>query len=988
MRQLILLISLIVLTQCTISSQVDELTYSVPETPWPDFYGHHRAVIQVDAPADVVKLDLLWRRHDTAPEKKLFVIVNAETGDTIKNIHRIEVNNEHCKLAFGPVQTGTYYFYYAPFKIQEEYGFYNKGYLRPEKASSDWVQNYKLTDESVLQQLPHAKAKAIQSRTQFDSFYPMELIPTQEEKSKFLAEKSGDFLIFSEDRKDPIRMRDEIPVKWIIEDKGKDFEGKAMRNEYYAFQLGVYASAKDVQNIQVQFSDLKNGKYSLSKEQLTCFNTGGIDPFGKPFTKKVDVEAGKVQPLWIGVDIPESAKAGVYKGEVIITADNSAPQVAKVKLKVEDKVIADRGDSEPWRHSRLRWLNSTLGIDDEPTAGYDPIKAINDYTYDCTGKVVRLNANGMPESMKAFGTEILAGPIAFTIKTKGQEAGLSGMSDIELLNNSAGVMTGRWEDRVGTINVLAEGSLESDGYMHYKINLSASEDIKVDDIRLEIPLEKSVARYMMGMGLEGCKVPQNHNAKWKGPHDSFWVGDTNGGIWCELRGSDYNGPLLNLYQPDYPVSWHNDGKGGFKIDTQSTQVKAICYSGKRTLKKGEQIDFEWAMLITPVKHINYESQFVDRYYHNGGAPMPTQEDFDAGVKIINVHHANEYNPHINYPFIAVDEMKGFINDMHEKGQKVKIYNTVRELTNYTTELWALRSLGNEILGDGKGGGYPWLREHLIDGYHPQWYQYFPEKSADASIVNTPSDSRWYNYYIEGLAWLVRNIDIDGLYLDDVSYDRRIVKRMRKVLDKEKPGCILDLHSNTGFSKGPATQYTEYFPYLDKLWFGESFHYDKMSPENWLVEVSGIPFGLMGDMLHRGGNRWLGMLYGMTVRHPWVTDGVLCDPRPIWKVWDDFGIHTAQMVGFWESKPYVTTTNPNVKATVYKKDGKTLVALGNFSEKTEQCQLIIDWNSLGLSKEKVSLQAPLVKDFQAAKSFSANETISVEAKKGWMIIIAE
>ena len=36
--------------------------------------------------------------------------------------------------------------------------------------------------------------------------------------------------------------------------------------------------------------------------------------------------------------------------------------------------LKDRGDGELWRHSRLRWLNSTIGIDDEPTAGYPPLE--------------------------------------------------------------------------------------------------------------------------------------------------------------------------------------------------------------------------------------------------------------------------------------------------------------------------------------------------------------------------------------------------------------------------------------------------------------------------------------------------------------------------------------------------------------------------------------------------------------------------------------
>jgi hypothetical protein len=279
-----------------------------------------------------------------------------------------------------------------------------------------------------------------------------------------------------------------------------------------------------------------------------------------------------------------------------------------------------------------------------------------------------------------------------------------------------------------------------------------------------------------------------------------------------------------------------------------------------------------------------------------------------------------------------------------------------------------------------------LREHLISGYRPQWYQWFPDKSADASIVNAPGDSRWYNYYIAGLEWLVKNVDIDGLYLDDVSYDRRTVKRIRKVLDNTKPGCLLDLHSNTGFSKGPATQYTEYFPYMDKIWFGESFQYDKMPPENWLVEVSGIPFGLMGDMLQGGGNRWLGMVFGMTTRLPWSSEKIKADPRPVWKIWDEFQIQDAEMIGFWEENPPITTSHPDVKATVYKKAGKSLIAIGNFSDTPQSVFLKIDFEELGIDPKTASFIAPEIQDFQAVKKWKVGDKITVEPRKGWLIYV--
>ncbi|MBI5010869.1 MAG: hypothetical protein HZB98_14735, partial [Bacteroidia bacterium] len=673
------------------------------------------------------------------PQKKRFIVIEASTGDTIQNIYRYSVTNERCRLAFGPVKkTGTYYFYYLPYEVYEASGFYNKEYPGPEKTlSAQWINQNKVGDMTKFKSFPVAKLTAFQSRTAFDSFWPMEVIALSSEKKALVAKHSSDYLIFPEDRSFPVRMKDELPLRWIEAGPSGKFIGEACRNEYYALQIAVYSSKKELNDVKIEFSDLSSGSSLIPASALTCFNTGGTDPYGKQFVKRVDVAAGIVQPFWIGIDIPETVTAGTYKGSITIKPDNSPAQTVAMEIKVTDRILTDRGDSEPWRHSRLRWLNSTLGIDDNPTKPYEPIQYLEENTYRLTNKILKIDQSGMPGSIKVDDTEVLSAPIVFLVESEKGVEQFTLPEDVTLLKNEPGAMSGSWTSNSRNIFMTGVGIIESDGLINYKVTLAAKNDVAIKDIRLEIPVSESVAGYMIGMDLPGSIVPTQHKAGWKGPHDSFWIGNTSAGIWCELRGGTYHGPLLGLYHPEPPAAWYNEDKGGFIINKDLKAVKAVVHSGKRVMKSGEKLEFEWSLIITPVKKINYKSQFTDRYYHKGKDPLPPDSDLSAGIKVINLHHANNYNPYINYPFIAVDSMKWFVNQMHNKGQKVKIYYTIRELTNHATEIWALRSLGDEILAYGRNGGFPWLREHLVNGYNPQWYHHFTDKNTDASVLSAP-----------------------------------------------------------------------------------------------------------------------------------------------------------------------------------------------------------------------------------------------------------
>ena len=148
----------------------------------------------------------------------------------------------------------------------------------------------------------------------------------------------------------------------------------------------------------------------------------------------------------------------------------------------------------------------------------------------------------------------------------------------------------------------------------------------------------------------------------------------------------------------------------------------------------------------------------------------------------------------------------------------------------------------------------------------------------------------------------------------------------------------------------------------------------------MVEVSGLPYGLMGEMLQDGGNLYRGMIYGMTNRAP------RNDPRPIWKIWDDFGIAESRMLGYWVPYCPVKTDRDDVKATVYQRQGKALVSVASWADNIINAKLTIDWEALGIDSESAELYAPAIDGFQPEKTWKPDDTIAISKGKGYLIII--
>jgi hypothetical protein len=109
--------------------------------------------------------------------------------------------------------------------------------------------------------------------------------------------------------------------------------------------------------------------------EATCFNTQGVSADAEDRTIPLSIDKHTIVPLWIGVQVPVTARRGdIASGDVSVTAGATWRATLPVRITVNGTaLIAEHGDLEVWRMSRIRWLNSRR-FQDELAHGFAPVR--------------------------------------------------------------------------------------------------------------------------------------------------------------------------------------------------------------------------------------------------------------------------------------------------------------------------------------------------------------------------------------------------------------------------------------------------------------------------------------------------------------------------------------------------------------------------------------------------------------------------------------
>lgn len=151
----------------------------------------------------------------------------------------------------------------------------------------------------------------------------------------------------------------------IKDNQKKSWHGVGWKNDQLTSEILLVTGEEVVENIEVCVSDFLNEDYdildasNLSLRQLKesdAYIGRGEEQFVQPEGPKekipdiihqelpITVQEKRVQALWLTIDLPDDAEAGIYEGEIIFTADDFGSLSLNYSFEVLDLQLPDQED--------------------------------------------------------------------------------------------------------------------------------------------------------------------------------------------------------------------------------------------------------------------------------------------------------------------------------------------------------------------------------------------------------------------------------------------------------------------------------------------------------------------------------------------------------------------------------------------------------------------------------------------------------------------
>ena len=328
---------------------------------------------------------------------------------------------------------------------------------------------------------------------------------------------------------------------------------------------------------------------------------------------------------------------------------------------------------------------------------------------------------------------------------------------------------------------------------------------------------------------------------------------------------------------------------------------------------------------------------------------------ELGVRTICFHeHWTDIQDYTSTPYDQ--QLRDLVKACHARGIRLLLYFGY-EMSNIAPE-WD-----------------PYHDECLVyprrGGYHRQ-----PEQTAYVVCYN----SAWQDFLVDGIARLIDEYDIDGVYLDGTSepwacrnlhhgcgYERadgspgvtyrffavrQLMKRIYTVVKSRKPDGLVNVHQSTCMTTPTLAFATSYW---DGEQFGSLTSDDPLAVlplDAFRAEFMGHQWGIPAELLCYGQPYTYPQAMAISLPHDVLVRGGMGRniemEAGLWQAMEDFGRHQADWLPYWDNAEYVTTNSANLKVSIYSRGSVgAMVVMSNLGHRKRTMKARFNLTKLGL-----------------------------------------
>ena len=650
----------------------------------------------------------------------------------------------------------------------------------------------------------------------------------------------------------------------------------------------------------------------------------------------------------------------------------------------------------------MPWRDSKEGITDEVLAPWTPIRVErrggNGIQIEMWGRTYYFEGFPFPVQITTKDRKILTEPIRVYARADGQElAWRSALLKVEEQTSAKVLFAYDASSTDGSVELSGRTLVEYDGMMRIDWKVRAKRPMTLEALTFEILIPAEHATYFNWAYNSVTRARTQPQFGYlpvqgflKGYVPFLWIGDDERGLnWmCESDKTWFNKEphraiqvvklgdtvLVRIQLVSQPVLLQPDGKEG---------PSALDYTfGLEATPAKPWVRDAWDVRLASSPC--YGRDYAVLRETIGGKPV-LDRLAELGVRTLVLWNWTDVLCH-TAPIGHESDLRDTVKSCHERGMKVIVY--LGSQMSESAPEWPHVGGKIRVIPQNRG-------QDRYPGMTPQFVNMVCNRSA------------YQNFLVHGVARLMDEYDLDGVYLDGVAgawycanqkhgcgylnpdgsmgktfplfATRNTIRRIYTVIKSRKPDGVVFMHTSSQMLAPVAA-------WADIVWDGEQFGEGKAFPlevlplDAFRAELMGRQLGVPADFIFyctfrpadpKDGDGWVRAFrkaYSLTLLHDVLATATgMVDPgvafrmieleSSLWGLAGEFGRKEAQWLPYWKNSEYVSVQPASAYGSLYRhhKNG-VLAVVSNLGRESADVQVRLDLAKLGLNPDATARDA--------------------------------